>query len=278
MLQQTGEGSWSEPTGRDPTVKTVERVARILKGLAGGGISGWRLTDLALHVGLGKPTVHRLLSALIENGLAFQDTGTRRYHPGASLAMMGAAATAISVATGAVQCLKRLANATDDTVYVSIPEGTAAICVGREVGAFPIRTLTLDVGDRRPLGVGSGSLALLAAMTDAQAEAALDRNREWLLSYPGFEPDVLRTKVHETRVQGYALNRGAIVPAMSALGVAVLSPMGKPIAAFSVAAITERIVGRVATLIALLRNEAATLNRLLYLEVEQQRKKEGADE
>ncbi len=263
MLDVVGEEPMSETSGRDPTVKTVERVARILKGLSGGAITGWRLTDLASHVGLGKPTVHRLLSALIENGLAFQDPTTRRYHPGASLAMMGAASTAISVATGAVQCLKRLAKATDDTVFVSIPEGPAAVCVGREVGGYPIKILTLDVGDRRPLGVGAASLALLAAMSDAEIDLSLDRNREWLASYPGFEPAALREKVAKTRAQGFALNRGGIVPAMSALGVAVPGPSGGPIAAFSVAAVTDRIVGRADSLVAQLREESATLQRLL---------------
>jgi DNA-binding IclR family transcriptional regulator len=257
-------GQGAEAITRDPTVKTVERVARILKGLAGGGIAGWRLTDLAHHVGLGKATVHRLLLALIENGLAFQDSATRRYHPGASLAMMGTASTAITVATGAAQCLKRLASATDDTVFVSIPEGPAAICVGREVGAFPIKILTLDVGDRRPLGVGAASLALLAAMSDEEIEVTLSRNREWLSSYPGFGAEILKERVRQTREQGYAVNRGGIVPAMSALGVAVPSPLGSPIAAFSVAAITERIVGRIDTLVDLMRDEAATLSRLLY--------------
>jgi DNA-binding IclR family transcriptional regulator len=36
----------------------------------------------------------------------------------------------------------------------------------RHEGSFPIRTLVLDVGNRRPLGVGAGGLAILAAIGD----------------------------------------------------------------------------------------------------------------
>ncbi len=47
------------------------------------------------------------------------------------------------------------AAATGVTVFASVRDAMAAICIGRAIGRFPIRTLTLGVGDRRPLGVGS---------------------------------------------------------------------------------------------------------------------------
>lgn len=257
QLQQNIE---PELRGRNATVKTVERVARILRGLAAGGTDGWRLTDLALHVGLGKPTLHRLLGALVENGLAYQDVATRLYRLGAATALLGASAARMTIASEARQSLMRLAAATGDSVFVSVQEGAAAICVGTEIGNFPIRTLTLNVGDRRPLGVGSGSLALLASLPEVEVEAAIARNKVWLKDYPRFDPDTLRALVREARAKGYALNQGRIVAAMSAVAVPVIGPDGRPIAAFAVAAITERIVGeRLGELVALLRAEAANL-------------------
>jgi DNA-binding IclR family transcriptional regulator len=149
-------------------------------------------------------------------------------------------------------------------VFVSAPEGPAAICLGRAVGAFPIRTLTLNVGDRRPLGVGAGSLALLAAMDDAQVEKTIDRNRDWLKAYPGHTPDVLWELVRDARRLGYVHYQGRVVAGMSSVGVAVLDAQGRPLASLSVAAITERVTGaRVETLADLLRKEARELARLL---------------
>jgi|PersoiStandDraft_1058852.scaffolds.fasta_scaffold276912_2 Bacterial transcriptional regulator. len=53
---------------------------------------------------------------------------------------------------------------------------------------------------------------------------------------------------------------------MSAVAVPVIGPEGRPIAAFAVAAITERIVGeRLGELVALLRAEAANLAAIFDL-------------
>lgn len=246
--------------GRDGTVKTVERIGRILKHLAVAGEAGARLTDLANELELTKPTLHRLLGALAEAGMARHEPGTKRYRLGELSAMLGRTSTRITVSTEVRQNLVRLALATKDTVYASIQEGTAAICVGREIGSFPIRTLTLDVGDQRPLGVGAGSMALLAFLPDNHIETAILRNKIWLEKYPQFTPEILREQVRETRARGYSLNRDQVIPGMSAIGVPALDRDRFPIAAISVAGITERIVGeREVHLVAMLRSETALL-------------------
>lgn len=250
-----------EARGRDATVKTVERVARILRQLASSGESGARLTDLALALELSKPTLHRLLGALVEAGMARHNAETKCWRLGELSAMLGQSSTRITVATEARQSLIRLAAATQDTVFVSVREGAAAICVGSQTGSFPIRTHTLNVGDQRPLGVGAGSLALLAFLSDAEIEEVVSRNQTWLASYPLFTPRFLRKQVSETRARGYSLNRGQVIPGMSAVGVAAMGSDGRPIAAFSVASISERVVNaRERELVALLRAEAEILS------------------
>ncbi|WP_438590980.1 hypothetical protein, partial [Klebsiella oxytoca] len=71
---------------------------------------------------------------------------------------------------------------------------------------------TLDVRDRRPLGVGAGSLALLAAMSDGEIDAILRQNENWLRDFQAFDRDSLQALVARTRTDGYALNEGRIVP------------------------------------------------------------------
>lgn len=249
-----------ESPGRDATVKTVERTARILRQLALAGEAGARLTDLVKELDLPKPTLHRLLGALADAGMARHDPATRRYRLGELSAMLGRASARITVSTEARQSLVRLAAATQDTAFASVQEGTSAICVGREIGSFPIRTLTLGVGDQRPLGVGAGSLALLAFLPDDEVETAIRRNKLWLKKYPHFTPDFVRQQVRETRARGYSLNQDQVIPGMSAIGVPALDSDQRPIAALSVAGITERIAGaREAQLVSLLRAETSHL-------------------
>ena len=77
----------------------------------------------------------------------------------------------------------------------------SAVCVAREIGDFPIRTLSLGVGDLRPLGVGSGSLALFAFLPDEQIETSW-RERRLVVRYPGHSRDEILAKVAETRRRG----------------------------------------------------------------------------
>ena len=66
--------------------------------------------------------------------------------------------------------MRRLAERTQDTVFLSARDRDEAVCLERVIGDYPIKTLTLSIGDRRPLGVGAGSLALLSALSDRAAE------------------------------------------------------------------------------------------------------------
>ena len=62
--------------------------------------------------------------------------------------------------------LARIADATGDTVFLTQRSGLDAVCLDRREGTFPIKTFTLEVGMRRPLGVGTGSLAILSALPE----------------------------------------------------------------------------------------------------------------
>ena len=244
---------------QDNTVKTVDRVAAILRALAASNLAGLALGELASAAGLTKPTVHRLLGALTNTGFTFQDLETKRYRLGAGAAALGRAAQRQHVGALAQQALDRIAAATGDTAFASVREGAAAVCVARAIGAYPIRTLTLEVGDRRPLGVGAGSLALLAALPDAEVARASAANVGWLSDYPGFNTE-LDSLVRRTREQGYAVNEGRIVEAMVGIGIAILGADGLPVVALSIASIRERMApARIVELLQILRSEAQRL-------------------
>src|SRR5262245_45477803 len=154
-----------EDEASEVPVRTLDRAVRLLRALAAHP-EGAMLSAVARETAIGKGTVHRLLNALIDAGLVFQDHETKLYRLGVGLALLGHAAHQQDFAALAKPFLLRLAEQTQDTIYASVREGAAAVCVAREIGAFPIRTLSLEVGHLRPLGVGSGSLALFAFLTD----------------------------------------------------------------------------------------------------------------
>lgn len=246
------------------TVKTIDRAAAILRCLGEGAPAGCRLSDVATCSGLGKATVHRLLTALVEVGFADRCDESKRYRLGYGIYALGGAARRFQITELARPALLRLAAETEDTVFLSIRDGDEALCIDRSTGAFPIRTLTLAVGDRRPLGVGAGSLALLAFQPDAEIERVLTSNEASRAAYPGFEAVAMRAMIEQSRKSGHALNDGRIVSAMAAVAVPVFGPEGRVEAALSIAAIRERMTPtRIVDLVRRLTREAESLGGLL---------------
>ena len=249
---------------QDPAVKTVDRVASILRIVATHGPQGAGVTQISDATGLSKGTVHRLLGALTSVGFVYQQLPARRYRLGAGAIALGGSALHDHAAAIMQPALARLARATGDTVFASVREGPAAICVARAVGDFPVRTLTLDIGDRRPLGVGAGSLALFAALSNEAIACVLKQNARWLEDYRSFDVKELKALVDRTRRAGYSLNEGRIVPAMNAIGVVVRDSRAEPFASLSIAAIKDRMgKDRVRELLRLLREEARALESSL---------------
>jgi DNA-binding IclR family transcriptional regulator len=244
----------------EPAVKTIDRAARLLWILAQGDSEGLPLSVIGRTSGFGKGTTHRLLAALVEAGFAFQDEATRRYRLGAGLSLLARIGQQQDIGAIAGPFLQRLAEATSDTVYASVREGPAAVCVGREIGSFPIRTLSLAVGHRRPLGVGSGSLALLAFLPDREVESVLKQNEAWFRQFKGHDAAYVRTTIARSREQGFTFVDGHIVKGMNAIGVPVYDKSRKVVAALSLAAIADRVSGkRITEIVAALQKEAKLL-------------------
>jgi DNA-binding IclR family transcriptional regulator len=205
-----------------------------------------------------------LLAALTRERLLEQDA-SHRYHGGVELWVLGeAAARRFDIRELCRLPLERITAETQDTVYLSVRSGYEAICVARYEGAFPIRTLSLNLGDRRPLGVGSGSLALLAFLSEADRHEVLDGLSRQLTRYPRFTTTGIRRLMDETRARGYSFVGGTILPGMSAFGVPILDGHGHAIAALSVAAIDARMAEpRLSKMIRLVQSQAiAVSNRL----------------
>ncbi len=210
--------------------QSVDRALLLLAMIgrhAGRGVS---LSVLVEESGLNKPTVRRLLLALIRASLVEQDEETRRYYLGEEAYVLGTLASQrFGLLELCLDSLAALSRKTQDTSFLSVRRGTSAVCVYREEGTYPVRTHALQVGFEHPLGVGAGSLAFLAALPDAEVEEVLAANEAILLSrYAALPPDHIRRDVAETRANGYSLNPGLIVANSWGIGVAIRHPDGRP--------------------------------------------------
>lgn len=246
--------------------QSLERAIALLRVIAGRNATGARLTEIVAASGLKKATAHRLLTALVREGLVGQERGNQRYHLGVELFTLGVTASSrFGIRRFAAPSLGRLAELSADTVYLSVRSNMEAVCIERSEGSFPIKTLTLAAGDRRPLGVGAGSLAILAALPDWERAQAIAAAAPLLPRYSEtLTPAMLERQIAEARAEGYAFNDGLIIEGMCAVGVPIRNSEGEAVASLSIAAIRSRMrPDRRADLVAALRREAAAIEQEL---------------
>ncbi len=246
-------------------MQSLERSIGILRALAAAGTSELRLSDVARAVRLSKPTTSRILSALCHEGLVEVTREAKTFRLGSEVVFLGwSAAQSFQLTRLARPVLVKLAETTGDTAFLIVRSGNEAVCADRVSGSYPVKALTMEVGSRRPLGIGSGSLALLAALPDEEIELILRANADRLVPFKAVRAARIRREVQQTRIRKYALAEGHVVKEVSGVGVAIRDPQGHPIAAVSVASISSRFEnGRQAALIRVTQGAAREIERAL---------------
>jgi DNA-binding IclR family transcriptional regulator len=220
--------------------QSIGRALALLRLIATAGPRGIKVSDAAAKCGLHVATTHRLLAALVREGFGTQDTVTRVYMAGPELLAMSFQAQQLFGESRILQVLERLADATGDVVYATVRAGDEAVCVARREGTFPIRALPIGPGTRRPLGIGAGSLAILAFLPPAEAEEIMVRNARRYEEY-GQSVENVASFVERARGDGFALNDGRIIPGMAAVALPLPAATGRPETAISIAAIESRM-------------------------------------
>jgi len=241
--------------------QSLGRAILLLRLVARSGAPGATMAELATSAELPRPTAHRMLKMLVAEGMLEQEQRTRRYRMGPLAFELGLLAPSPTPLISACRgTLKKIAAETEDTVYLTMRSGIDGVCIDRIEASHAIRALTIDVGGRRPLGVGATGIALLAALPPGEAEAALARNVADFKRYGRLTEQNVRENMEEARQTGFGYSVERITPGVSGIGIAIPNANGTPFVGISIASITARIVGeRQAFLEALLQREASSL-------------------
>lgn len=223
--------------------QAVDRALSLLSMVGRHAERGVGLTDLVMQTGSNKPTVRRLLLALMRAGLVDQDPDTRRYYLGEEAYVLGSLSSRrFGLLQMAQDGLRRVSRRTEDSSFLSVRRDSFSLCLYREEGTWPVRTHALQAGFEHPLGIGAGSLAMLAALPDEEINQILVMNADFIASkYPMVTEADLRQGVELTRSNGFSLNPGLIIANSWGVGVAIRNPDGSVAGALSIAAIDSRL-------------------------------------
>lgn len=225
------------PQGAQGTV----RIAALLRIVAAHNATGMKISEIADLAQLEQSTGHRIITALHSVGFLSRNPDSKRYHLGPLMfELFTTAFPHFNIREIALPAMKVLAELLGDTVNLTVRSGFDGICAERQEGTYPIRTCTVDVGRKRPLGIGAGSLVLLAAHSAAEADSIIDHNSE---RYKAFHTtaDAVRKTIETIREQGYIYQDVLNTPEVKTIAKAVVGHTGHPLAGVSITAIANRI-------------------------------------
>ena len=173
--------------------QSVDRALTLLSLIGRHCEKGATLAAIVEESGLNRPTARRLVLALIRSRLVEQDAVSRRYFLGEEAYVLGILAShRFGFLDCALESLSALSKRSGDTSFACVRRGDSSVCLHREEGAFPIRTHALSPGQRHPLGVGAGAMAMLAALPDGEIARVLAANAALLLEcYPAYSAEAI---------------------------------------------------------------------------------------
>jgi DNA-binding IclR family transcriptional regulator len=236
----------------------LQRAFAVIRALGESQAEGSRVTALAKAVGLTQATVHRLLQGLIAEGVVEQDEGTKRYRLSVDFfALAAQAGNPSGMRSLCRPALLRLCASLGDTIFLLVKSSFDAVCLDMCEGPFPIRSFTGDIGGRVALGVGQGSLAILAFQPEAEREEIIRFNVPRLRSYGVLDEVYLRTEIERVRKLGYAGRNTGVLEGMAGVAVPILDRTGCAVGALSVGTLAARLTeDRLPTIVELLKRQA----------------------
>ena len=165
-----GTGAVTEiPQGGLSTVRNAARLLKVFRSReADLGVS-----ELARRLGLGKSTVHRMLTTLVAEGLIEQNPRTGGYRLGIVMFELGEAVRVhmdLHAAVGPV--LGELRAQTGESSQVGVLDGHEVVYVDRLESAHSLRLFT-ETGRRVPVHCTSSGKVLLAYLPEARRQVVL---------------------------------------------------------------------------------------------------------
>jgi len=217
--------------------QAIRRAAAMLRHIARNPTRGVTVRDISDLMNLSRSTVHRILKCLVDENLVHQSSDAKYYTIGDLTAELGMASPGRNLAVTRFRpVLEAVARETGATTYLMGRSGNDSVCLDLIEATSVIRVIPVAVGQRRPLGVGAGSTAILASLADADRNATIDVIEPYLARFTRMSGDMLRDVIETTRRTGFAESWGQVIEGVYGLGMAAQSD-GRPASfAISIAA------------------------------------------
>lgn len=232
------------------TLQSVDNALQILNILVEEGPE-LGVSELSRKLGLGKSTIHRLLSTLEGRNFVVQNPMTGKYKPGMRIVNLGAEVLRqINVIQEAHSHLEELSRRTGETTHLCLYNKGEITFVDKVVGNNPA-LMTSIIGIRKKAYCTGSGKVLVAFLPEIEREKYL-RDIELCRYTPYTITSVgkLREVLEQIRQQGYGEDQQESEEGLVCFSAPVWSGKGEVIASISVSGAASRMNQRKEELIA----------------------------
>lgn len=199
------------------------------------------ISELAKRLGIAKSTVHRLASALLDEGLLQQNPENGRYRLGVGLFSLGALVRSrLDVTQESKHVLNDLRQKTQENVRLAVLEGQNAVFLHDFESPQTLR-LKSGTGLQRPAYSVAEGLCLLAGLREPELTNYLKKPRVKRTEKTVVDEDELRERIRKIKRRGYAFEDEECDEGTRCLAAPIFQGDGRVIAAVGVAGPRLRI-------------------------------------
>jgi DNA-binding IclR family transcriptional regulator len=222
------------------SIQVIDRMMQLIDCLAASGVPA-SLKSLSEETGLHPSTAHRILGVMVRCGFA------DRIEPGAYrlgmrfLELGNAVRSRINVREVALPLMRELAQATGETVNLSVRQGDEIMYVERTAENRSMMRVVQMVGARAPLHITAAGKLFLCQGDHESVRAYAART-----GLPAYTPNSLKgiaalmRELGLVRQQGFALDQEEAEIGVRCIAAAINDDSGAMIAALSLSAPADR--------------------------------------
>jgi IclR family transcriptional regulator, KDG regulon repressor len=222
------------------------------------------VTELSHTLGLGKSTVHRLLTSLASRGYVRKNPQTERYCLGFKAFEVGSlAAGRGAIREVSASTLRSLMQITKETVHLGVLDEWDVVYIDKIESDQPLQMYS-RIGRRAPLHCTALGKVLLAWEAEAWVDRFLRRRLRAYTPSTRTDPAVLREELDRIHATGYALDNEEFAIGLKCIAAPLFDHTRQVVASLGIAGPAVRLDdGRLPRLAPLVREAAAGISRAL---------------
>jgi DNA-binding IclR family transcriptional regulator len=221
-------------------IQSIQRAADILRCFTEAEPE-LGVMEISRRLELHKSTVSRILSTLEHEGLVSQNPQTGKYRLGLGLiSMAGVALGRLDVRGAAQPYLNRLVEVTQETINVTVLDGTECVNVERVASPRPIRYVGW-IGRRTPLHCTAAGKAILAFTPPEQREALIQLPLPRYTEHTITDKAVLEEALAQVCRDGYATAQEDFEEGFSAIAAPILNHRHEVVGTIAISGPTYRL-------------------------------------